>query len=368
MSDNSDPQLLPLSMVMTCYNVGRYVREAILSCLQQDYKGPMQLVIVNDASTDNTAEEIDKVLAGHAAGWDVTVLKHDRNKGVATATDTGWAAAKHPWIVMVDGDDIQYPDRCTKTARIVAEHPELTMIVMSAQKFSDENPDMGILPYCVENYREEIPALHILSTPQDRAKNYLHRGRNPRLNGFGCSMAFRRDLYEKWGNLCRDWEDDGHYAQDPAWEVRAFLTGPVCGSSELACRYRIHENNIFSRKEKYDYPGILAQERAKVKYAAFRERTNIHMLQDVERAGHDGLTEWSEDDIRELELFLMRKLHGTQVRANWWNVSLYEKIHRIRSHKSKADFLVRDWALPRLLPLHVFAAIRWWRERAKRKG
>lgn len=124
------------------------------------------------------------------------------------------------------------------------------------------------------------------------------------------------------------------------------LTGPVCGSSELACRYRIHENNIFSRKEKYDYPGILAQERAKVKYAAFRERTNIHMLQDVERAGHDGLTEWSEDDIRELELFLMRKLHGTQVRANWWNVSLYEKIHRIRSHKGKADFLVRDWALP----------------------
>ena len=367
MSDNSDPQLLPLSMVMTCYNVGRYVREAILSCLQQDYKGPMQLVIVNDASTDNTAEEIDKVLAGHAAGWDVTVLKHDRNKGVATATDTGWAAAKHPWIVMVDGDDIQYPDRCAKTARIAAEHPDLLMIVMCAQKFSDVNPDMGILPYCVKNYKGEIPQLHKLDFAHDRAMNYLHLGCKPRINGFGCSMAFARSLYEKWGNLCRDWEDDGHYAQDPAWEVRAYLTGPVCGSREVACKYRLHETNIFNRKESYDYQGILAQERAKVKYAAFRERTNIHMLEDVDRARQEEFTDWTEEDLQELESFLMLRLHGTQLRANWWDATLAEKIHRIRIHKGKAEFPVRHWAIPRLLPLHLFASWRWWRERGKRK-
>ncbi|MDO4954666.1 MAG: glycosyltransferase family 2 protein [Akkermansia sp.] len=367
MNEHADTGMLPISMVMTCYNVEKYIKEAILSCLQQDYTGPMQLVIVDDASTDGTAAVIDQTLAEYAQGWDVTVLHHDKNKGVAASTDTGWAAAKHPWIVMVDGDDIQYPDRCTKTARIAAEHPDLLMIVMCAQKFSDENPDLGILPYCVENYREEIPQLHKLDSAADRAKNYLHRGCNPRLNGFGCSMAFSRALYEKWGNLCRDWEDDGHYAQDPAWEVRAYLTGSVCGSREVACKYRIHETNIFSRKESYDYQGILAQERAKVKYAAFRELTNIHMLEDVDRARHEGFTDWSDEDIRGLESFLMRKLHGTQVRANWWSASLPEKIHRIRIHKSKADFLVRDWAVPRLLPLHVFAAWRWWRERGKRK-
>ena len=367
MNEHADTGMLPISMVMTCYNVEKYVKEAILSCLRQDYTGPMQLVIVDDASTDGTAAAIDQTLAEHAQGWDVTVLHHEHNKGVAAATDTGWAVAKHPWIVMVDGDDIQYPDRCAKTARIVAEHPELSMIVMSAQKFSDENPDLGILPYCVENYKGEIPQLHLLSTPQDRAKNYLQRGRNPRINGFGCSMAFSRSLYEKWGSLCRDWEDDGHYAQDPAWEVRAYLTAPVCGSHELACRYRIHETNIFSRKESFDYPGILAQERTKAKYAAFRERTNIHMLQDVDRARHGSLTDWSAQDIHDLELILLRMLHGTRLRANWWDASLREKIHRIRIHKSKANFLVRDWAIPRLLPLHLFAAWRWWRERGKRK-
>ena len=367
MNEHADTGMLPLSLVMTCYNVEKYIREAILSCLQQDYTGPMQLVIVDDASTDGTASVIDQTLAEHAQGRDVTVLRHDKNKGVSAATDTGWAAARHPWIVMVDGDDIQYPDRCAKTARIVTEHPDLLMIVMCAQKFSDENPDLGIQPYCLEKYREVMPQLHKLDSAHDRAKNYLHLGCEPRLDGFGCAMAFSRALYEKWGNLCRDWEDDGHYAQDPAWEVRAYLTGPVCGSREVACKYRIHETNIFNRKESYDYQGILAQERAKVKYAAFRELTNIHMLEDMDRARQEGFTDWSREDLQELESFLMQRLHGTQLRANWWSASLAEKIHRIRIHKDKAEFPVRRWAIPRLLPLHLFAAWRWWRERGKLK-
>ena len=42
-------------------------------------------------------------------------------------------------------------------------------------------------------------------------------------------------------------------------------------------------------------------------------------------------------------------------------IYIYQEMSR------KADLLVRDWAVPRLLPLHLFAAWRWWRERAKRK-
>lgn len=366
---NDTPQTEPLafSLVMTCYNVGKFVKENIISCLQQDYPGQMQLILVNDASTDNTAAVIEETIAEYGQGKDVTVLHHKVNRGVSAATDTGWAVAKHPWIIMVDGDDIQCPDRCANTARLVAEHPELSMIIMNARKFSESNPDLGILPYCVDNHKNVIPDLHELRTPVERAMNYLHRGYTPRLNGFGCCMAFSRTLYEKWGNMCNGPEDDGHFIQDTVWELRAFLMAPVCGSSMVACGYRIHENNIHSRKEEATYAGIMAEERSKARYAFYCELDFVHMLDDVKRARKEGLTDWSEEHLAELESFLHRKLHGRQLRAKWWDASLFEKIHRIRIHKSKADFLVRDWAIPRLLPLRVFAAWRWWRERAKRK-
>ena len=366
---NDTPQAEPLafSLVMTCYNVAKFVRENIISCLQQDYPGQMQLILVNDASTDNTAAVIEETIAEYGQGKDVTILHHKVNRGVSAATDTGWAAAKHPWIIMVDGDDIQCADRCANTARLVAEHPELSMIIMTARMFSDENPDMGILPYSMDIDADAMLDLHELRTPVERAMNYLHRGYEPCLNGFGCCMAFRRTLYEKWGNMCKGPEDDGHFIQDAVWELRAFLRAPVCGSSMVACNYRIHENNIHSSKRESTYAGILAHERSKERYALCRKLDFEHMLDDVKRAREEGLTDWSEEHLEELESFLHRKLHGRQLRAKWWDASLYEKIRRILIHRGKADFIVRDWAIPRLLPLRVFAAWRWWRERAKRK-
>ena len=364
MSATATGELPGFSMVMTCYNVGRFVREAILSCLAQDYAGPLELIIVQDCPKDDTPRVIADTLAGYGGPVPVTVLEHKRNRGVSGATDTGWAAARHPWIIMVDGDDIQLPDRCSKTARVIADNPGLAMIIMSAQKFSDENPDLGILRYCADYYKaEDVPALKLLESPKDRADNYLHHGNNPRLNGYGCTMAFCRELYGQWGNLCRGWDEDGQFAQDPAWELRAFLGHKVCGSLELACRYRLHESNIFSRKESFTYAGLLAKERADARYAAFRVRTLRRMLEDLERARAEGLTDWSAADLDGLVDFLMRKLHGCLLRADWWSVSLVERIRRIRLHKQKADFLVGKWALPRLLPLHLYALLARWQNR-----
>ena len=124
-----------MSLVMTCYNTAPYAEAAILSCLQQEYRGPLQFVLVNDASTDNTLEVIKATVAAHGAGHDIEVVNLPQNMGVAGATDAGWARARYDWIIMIAGDDIQLPERCRRTAELIARFPEARKITLSARKF-----------------------------------------------------------------------------------------------------------------------------------------------------------------------------------------------------------------------------------------
>ena len=344
-----------MSLVMTCYNTAPYAEAAILSCLQQEYRGPLQFVLVNDASTDNTLEVIKATVAAHGAGHDIEVVNLPQNMGVAGATDAGWARARYDWIIMIDGDDIQLPERCRRTAELIARFPEARMITLSARKFCADG-DLDIQSYCTGDY-ETAPEEMLLRTPEELADNYLHRNVQHRMNGFGCSMAFHRSLYETWGPLLKDEKPGARFLQDTAWEMRAMLCAPVLGSRKLACRYRVHGQNAVSRWLTTTYKGIIRAEHFFGRMMQFRIGTFTHLLLDWNRAQSEKLTHWSAQDMQDLHAFLTRKLNGSFACGYWWQAGLAEKLRRIRKYRSISDLGVLRWGTPRLLPLWLFAAL-----------
>lgn len=345
-----------MSLVMTCYNTAPYAEAAILSCLNQVYAGPLQFVLVNDASTDDTLNVIKATVEAHGAGRDIEIVDLPQNMGVAGATDAGWARAKYEWIIMIDGDDIQYPERCQRTADLITRYPEARMITLSARQFCADG-DLDIQSYCTGDY-ETAPEEMYLSTPQELADNYLHRTGTHRMNSFGCAMAFHRSLYEIWGPLHNGTTSDAHFAQDPTWELRAMLSTPVLGSRKIACRYRLHDQNIFNRKlSTSTYKGIINAELFFGKMMNFRIGTFTHLLLDWKRAKSENLTHWSEADMDDLHAFLIRKLNGSYACGNWWQTNFREKLRRIRQYRRISDIRVLRWGAPRLLPLWLYAAL-----------
>lgn len=344
-----------MSLVMTCYNTAPYAEAAILSCLQQKYDGPLQFVLVNDASTDNTAEVIAATVAAHGTGHDIEVVDLPQNMGVAGATDAGWQRAKYEWIIMIDGDDIQFPERCQRTAELISRFPEARMITLSARKFCAEG-DLDIQSYCTGDYNT-APEELLLTSPEELASNYLHRSSRYRMNGFGCSMAFHRSLFETWGPLLKDERPGARFLQDTAWEMRAALSAPMLGSRQLACRYRVHGQNAVSRWLTTTYKGVIQAELFYGKMMQFRIGTFTHLLLDWKRARNEHLTNWSDQDMDELHAFLIRKLNGSYACGNWWQTSFAEKLRRIRKYRYVSDVRILRWGLPRLLPLWLFALL-----------
>ena len=96
-----------VSVVCLCYNHARFVEEAIQSVLNQRYSN-VQLIVIDDHSTDKSIEAIDKFISGNKA---VEFVPLPSNLGNCRAFNIGLEKAKGDFIIDLAGDDVLMPDR-----------------------------------------------------------------------------------------------------------------------------------------------------------------------------------------------------------------------------------------------------------------
>ena len=92
---------MKISIVMTAYNMEQYIEQAMMSCLNQTYKD-IELIVVEDCSTDKTLEIIEKIAA---ADNRVVIVRHDENKGAGWGRHNGINAATGEYFITIDADD-----------------------------------------------------------------------------------------------------------------------------------------------------------------------------------------------------------------------------------------------------------------------
>jgi glycosyltransferase involved in cell wall biosynthesis len=91
---------MKLTVYIPCYNAEKYVGDTIKSLLDQSYP-PDEILVIDDGSTDETAEIVSK--------YAVRLIRHDRNRGLAAARNTAFRNATHEFVGAVDAD--VYPAR-----------------------------------------------------------------------------------------------------------------------------------------------------------------------------------------------------------------------------------------------------------------
>jgi peptidoglycan-N-acetylglucosamine deacetylase len=90
----------PISVVMAAYNEGKVIAETLRVLLATDYKGEIEIIVVDDGSRDETAAEVERV-----AHVDPRVrLMQQENLGKAHALQRGLAAVRHGIVVFIDAD------------------------------------------------------------------------------------------------------------------------------------------------------------------------------------------------------------------------------------------------------------------------
>jgi cellulose synthase/poly-beta-1,6-N-acetylglucosamine synthase-like glycosyltransferase len=90
----------PLSILVAAYNEEKVIRATLRSVLETDYPGPLQLIVVDDGSTDATAAAVEELTAHDSR---VTLFRQP-NGGKSVALRAAVALARHEILVFLDAD------------------------------------------------------------------------------------------------------------------------------------------------------------------------------------------------------------------------------------------------------------------------
>jgi glycosyltransferase involved in cell wall biosynthesis len=104
-----------VSIIIPAYNAERYICQTIESVLTQSYP-QWELIIVNDGSTDRTAEIVAQYTDPR-----LTVI-HQANEGISAARNTALEQAQGEFVAFLDADDLYLPDHLKVTVGYLQTH------------------------------------------------------------------------------------------------------------------------------------------------------------------------------------------------------------------------------------------------------
>ena len=111
-----------VSVVIPVHNASAYLGEAIESVLQQKTRHDIELIVVDDASSDRSAE------IAAAYGTKLTLIRLEKNRGASVARNIGIARARGNFYAFLDADDLWETGKTELQMMIFEQQPETEIV------------------------------------------------------------------------------------------------------------------------------------------------------------------------------------------------------------------------------------------------
>lgn len=110
-----------ISIVIPAFNASKTILQTLQSCIDQTCK-PYEIIVVDDCSTDNTAEIIRQF------PYPVILLIQKTNQGPASARNVGWNYATGDIITFLDADDTFHPKKLETISKTFEQHQSAVFV------------------------------------------------------------------------------------------------------------------------------------------------------------------------------------------------------------------------------------------------
>ncbi len=115
----------PVCVVIPCFNCGKTIKRAIDSVIGQTWR-PESLIIVDDASNEETAEVLKNLWTVYDKSW-LRLISLPSNRGPAYARNAGWNSADQEYVAFLDADDAWHPQKIEMQCKWMRDHPEVSL-------------------------------------------------------------------------------------------------------------------------------------------------------------------------------------------------------------------------------------------------
>lgn len=158
---------LTFSVIVPVYQVEQFVGRCVQSIIDQDGCGAhIECIFIDDCSPDSSMSVIHSLTDGYQGDVSFLFLKHEQNRGVSAARNTGIDAASGDYILFVDSDDWLYAGALSKFVKVVGDYPDADMVsgkLLRRIPDTQTTPELLImngfqLRKCLLNYQKEVVA------------------------------------------------------------------------------------------------------------------------------------------------------------------------------------------------------------------
>lgn len=131
-----------VSVLIVCYNQEKYIKEALVSALEQDYEN-LEVVVMDDASTDTTQKVIREVAQNYPAGRLKSVLS-TINLGITGNCNEGLRHCKGELIAFMGGDDVFVQGKIARQVEWFLDNSDRVLCGHDVEWIDEDGKDMGV--------------------------------------------------------------------------------------------------------------------------------------------------------------------------------------------------------------------------------
>lgn len=240
-----------VSFCIVAYNQEEYIADAVKSALEQTYS-PMEIIISDDCSTDNTFEVIKKTVEAYKGPNKIVLNRNEKNMGISKhCNKVIYDLCQGDIILLLGGDDVFAPNMAEVYVKYFNRFPEV--MSMSCESVEvDEN--LKEIPVHSKEWDNSFSIYNINDYLEHR--NFIIYS--------GDSRALRRDVVTSFPPL------EFAKSEDLSLFVRSLLIGSGCIVREPLVKRRHHGNNA-SAKKGVSYEPVRRQMYEDIQYAYNRK-------------------------------------------------------------------------------------------------
>lgn len=237
-----DERYAPLvTVIIASYNHAPYIEASVMSVLQQTYRN-IELLVVDDGSTDGSIELLKKLQAEH--GFD---FRTQANKGLSRTLNESIARAKGSLIVPFGSDDIMFLHRIATQVAYMEGKPEVGICSANIEIIDQHGQVMG----AKEQRKRNLPFRRL-----DFDDLFLDRKPGP----MAATLMFRIEALHKVGGFDPEIRLEDLYIELAVAHAGFFID--VLG--EPLAQYRKHATNTY-KNQRFMYDNVLRT------YAVFKD-------------------------------------------------------------------------------------------------
>ncbi|MBU0686405.1 MAG: glycosyltransferase [Candidatus Margulisbacteria bacterium] len=226
---------MKFSVVIPLYKGAPFIESTLDSVLAQTYNN-YEIILVNDESPDNVGEIVKKYIADHPGVKFIYI--EQKNKGLGGARNSALKQASGDIIAILDQDDIWYPEKLARVAKIYREHPEISITTHNLHDLRD-GKIVGVLkngPGAADMQRALLYSGNLLSTP---------------------AVTFKKSIIEDVGYFSED-KEQSFLCEDYDLWLRAAAAGhKFYFMPEILGGYTLHANNFTNSHRERMYQSVI---------------------------------------------------------------------------------------------------------------